>query len=683
LSVLAFLPQSSLEAREPRHVLVLSSSERPHAPQAGFADALVRDLTRASREPIQFVEVSIQPVRASEEPPGVATAERIRAAFQNTHFDLVVTIGGPAATFAQQFREQLFGDTPVLVAGVDRRFVTQRAIAANETTVATQHNPALMIEEVLRLLPDTRSVMVVIGKSQLEKFWLNEMQHDFSRFTGRVQFTWTNELSYDEIVERCRTMPPQSAIFYALLSLDGKGEPRVEGDTLASLHAAANAPLFALYGMGSGVVGGPLLSNAQLSQTTTDVALRLLAGEPPADIKTPAQSAGVSTYDARQLRRWHIDEARLAPGSIVLFREPTFWWRYSTAIMVGAAIGAIPLALVLIGGAVTRRRARSRGVLSGSALAPVLDDAPVRMWTSGPDGRRVENGQDPGVDSSWLDAVHPEDRDRCRETYGRALAQHEGFQMEYRTVDGAVERSILDTGVVRFSGDVFDGFFGTAVDITALGGTRAELSNLSRQLMEAQEREHAALARMLHEDVCQRMVALTLRLQAMPPTPNEAEVADIRENLAGLVSEIAAVPDPVHRRLELLGLAAAARRLCEDLAFDDDAMIYFSDHHVPRTVPSTVALALFRALEEATVNALVHSGAREIWVAMHGTPDEVRVSVVDRGTGFDTQSGVGRGLGLVATRERLKGVGGDITIESTPGQGTKVEAWVPLRPPSP
>src|SRR6185436_3296871 len=200
---------------------------------------------------------------------------------------LVITIGGTAATFAQQFRSQLFPETPMLIAGVDRRFVEGGAFTDNETTVTTHHDPALMIEEILRLLPETRSVMVIVGSSQLEQFWLQQMKREFSRFGDRLQFSWTNELSYDAIKERSRTMPARSAIFFALLSVDGKGEPQVEGDTLKSLHAVANAPMFALHGVGDGIVGGPMLSIGDLSRTTAQVALRVLAGESPGSIKTP------------------------------------------------------------------------------------------------------------------------------------------------------------------------------------------------------------------------------------------------------------------------------------------------------------------------------------------------------------------------------------------------------------
>ena len=672
-------PLSAAASGPTRNVLVLSSSERPLAPPSGFADALVRELIRSSREPINFIEVSVQPARASGDAPDLSVAQRIRSASGSQQLDLVMTIGGPAATFAQQFREELFPGTPTLITGVDRRFVEHGTFTDNETTVATQHDPAMMIDEILRLLPETRTVMVVVGASQVEKFWLQEMKREFRRFGDRLEFTWTNELSFAEIVERCRTMPAQSAIFFAILALDGRGEPRVGGDTVPSLHANANAPMFGLYGIGNGIVGGPLLSNDELSRTSAQVALRVLAGESPGSIKTPTQRTGRPTYDARELRRWKIDEGRLPPGSVVLFREPTIWRRYQRPILFGA-LGVIPvIAFVVFVSLMRRRRAESEPAAT-DFVTPVPADTAVRMWTAGTDGQRVGTGA--AAHGSWMAFMHPDDLERCREIYQRAFERRQPFQMEYRVREGGgVERWILDTGFPSFTGEEFDGYVGSAVDITRLGRSRAELSNLSRHLMQAHERERATLAKTLHEDVCQRMMALTLRLHNLQGKTPDADVAEISKQLSSLVGEIATVSDPVHQRLELLGLATASRAFCEELSAAYEVAIHFQDEGVPRHLPSDIALALFRVLQEATVNAVVHSSDREIRVSMRGTAAEIRLQIVDRGVGFDPQRAVpAGGVGLVAIRERLKVVNGDSVIVSRPGEGTRVEARVPLRP---
>jgi signal transduction histidine kinase len=256
--------------------------------------------------------------------------------------------------------------------------------------------------------------------------------------------------------------------------------------------------------------------------------------------------------------------------------------------------------------------------------------------------------------------------------------------MEYRVhEEGGHERWMLDTGVPKFSGQDFDGYVGSTVDITTLGRARAELSSLSRHLIQAHERERAALTKTLHEDVCQRIMALTLRLHNLQGTAHDgkvqAVVADIGEQLASLVGDIVAVADPVHKRLELLGLTTAARRFCEDLSDRHDVRIHFYEEGVPRRVPTDMALALFRVLQEATVNAVVHAATREVWVSLRGTAAEIRLQIVDRGIGFDPhRAGPSGGVGLVAIRERLRLANGDSVIASRPGDGTRVEAWVPF-----
>jgi signal transduction histidine kinase len=258
--------------------------------------------------------------------------------------------------------------------------------------------------------------------------------------------------------------------------------------------------------------------------------------------------------------------------------------------------------------------------------------------------------------------------------------------MEYRVRDDkGTERWILDTGLPKFCGKDFAGYVGSAVDVTGLGRARAELSNLSRHLMEEHDRESAAIARKLHEDVCQRIMALTLRLRSVKGAPPDAArqgvVEEIGEQLASLVGELVSVPDPVYQKLDLLGLTTAARRFCEQLSADSAVSIHFQDENVPGHLPTDIALALFRVLQDAVVNAVMHSTARDVWVWLRGSADEIRLEVVDAGVGFDPQQAIPTdGVGLVAIRERVKRVHGGSAVTSRPGVGTRVEAWVPLAP---
>ena len=175
---------------------------------------------------------------------------------------------------------------------------------------------------------------------------------------NRVTFLFDNELSFDETLKQAASLPPNSAIFWFQPQIDAFGAAH-EGDrSLTELFAVANAPIFSFHDafFTGEIVGGPMASVSAATKAATDVALRVLAGEKPADIKTPPLEYGPAKYDWRQLQRWGISESRLPPGSEVEFHEPTMWERYRW--QVAAACALILLQAALISGLFYERRRR-------------------------------------------------------------------------------------------------------------------------------------------------------------------------------------------------------------------------------------------------------------------------------------------------------------------------------------
>jgi PAS domain S-box-containing protein len=318
------------------------------------------------------------------------------------------------------------------------------------------------------------------------------------------------------------------------------------------------------------------------------------------------------------------------------------------------------------------------------------------IWTAGPDKLRVDvnrcrrdyTGQpaEPGSGNDWTDAIHPDDLARCIDAYTQAFDRRETFQAEYRLRrhDGEY-RWILDTGAPRFASAAFEGYVGSAVDVTDLKLATLALSSLSQGLMQANEKERARIARELHEDLCQRMMGLTMRLHSLSELPDSApgemqtRVAELCDRFMNLTGEILSLSDGIHARLELLGLRIVARRFCEHLSAEHDAVIDFWDEGVPDDLSNDVALAVFRVMQEAVTNAMTHSAACRVSVSLDGKEDEIRLDVSDNGIGFDPDAAMkGRCLGLIGMRERLMGVGGDCTISSRPGAGTRILARVPI-----
>ena len=306
--------------------MLLSSFERHSI--AVFTQGFRRELSRQSLEPVNFFEVSVRATPFSVTTHEESVVNYVQATTTAVgQFDLVVSMGGTAAAFVEKYGERLFPATPIIQAAGDARFMSDASARVNLTTVAVIADMPRAIDNILVLLPNTTTVFVVTGNSAPEEYWRKAMAREFERFKDRLTFVWLNELSFTEILKRSSALPPNSAIFYPTMVVDGKGVFHSEERALAQLHAVANAPIFALndFQLGQGIVGGSLLAVNDVARNTADVALRILRGESPGHIKTAPYRAGAPTYDWRELRRWGISEARLPAGSIVQFRQPSLW----------------------------------------------------------------------------------------------------------------------------------------------------------------------------------------------------------------------------------------------------------------------------------------------------------------------------------------------------------------------
>ena len=285
------------------------------------------ELDQRAEGPVNVVQVVVGPtgfVGAPEQ----AVVDYIRSTFvDRPKPDLIVTVAGPAAVFARKHRQQLFPDTPMLLASVDQKYLSDAPLGDNEAAVAAVTDYPRVIEGILQLLPQTKQVFMVIGSGQIGQFWRPELENDFRRFHDRLTFVWFDNLSVQETLRRSASLPDNSAIVYVIFGTDAAGEAYADERLFAELHATANAPLFSGHSvfLGAGAVGGSLLSIDDLSRNTADVAVRLLNGAAPNSIHVPVQLPGQPMFDWRELQRWGIPESRLPPGSVVRYRAPSLW----------------------------------------------------------------------------------------------------------------------------------------------------------------------------------------------------------------------------------------------------------------------------------------------------------------------------------------------------------------------
>jgi signal transduction histidine kinase len=336
-------------AAEPKRVMLLHSFGQGFKPWSEYAKAIRVELERQSPWPLDITEHSLVTARSPDEDPEVPFVEYLRALSAKRLPDIIVSIGAPAAAFVQRHRQQLFAATPMVLMAVDQRRVQYSDLTANDTAVAVRINYLSAFENILQVLPDTKDVLVVVGTSPIEKFWKEAIGKEVEPLANRIKLSWTDELSFEALLKQASALPPHTAIFWELMIVDAAGVVH-EGDTpLTRLHAVANAPIFSYDEsfFGSGVVGGPLLLVADSSQQAAAVAVRILGGEKPGEIRAPPVQFASPMFDWREMQRWGVSEGRLPPGSKILFRGPTAWEQYHAYILAVTAAILIQAALII------------------------------------------------------------------------------------------------------------------------------------------------------------------------------------------------------------------------------------------------------------------------------------------------------------------------------------------------
>ena len=190
-------------------------------------------------------------------------------------------------------------------------------------SVLHENNMPAHIENILRLLPETKNVAVIVGNSPVEQYWAAELKRDFQQFANRVNFTWFNELTFSQMLTQAATMPPNSAIYILLLIEDAAGVPYTQGRALEKFREVASAPIFGLgdFELGRGVVGGPLLQTQGIGERAADVAIRILRGEPPNKLKITRIPYGYPQLRLERIARWNISEAMLPPAALCIFEN--------------------------------------------------------------------------------------------------------------------------------------------------------------------------------------------------------------------------------------------------------------------------------------------------------------------------------------------------------------------------
>jgi len=215
---------------------------------------------------------------------------------------------------------------------------------------------------------------------------------------------------------------------------------------------------------------------------------------------------------------------------------------------------------------------------------------------------------------------------------------------------------------------------------------RAEIGALAAQLITAQEEERRRVSRELHDSLCQKLASLAFDVEnlavALPsPAATRTRLRTLRERAIKVSEEARHIAYELHPSvLDDLGLVVSLKALCDEFSKTEKMRVDFTAGKLPDLVPQQIASGLYRIAQESLQNVAKHAKAKHLSVALATREHGLVLSLEDDGIGFSPQAVKGKGgLGLVSIGERTRILGGDLSIESKPGDGTRISVRVPLQ----
>lgn len=208
-------------------------------------------------------------------------------------------------------------------------------------------------------------------------------------------------------------------------------------------------------------------------------------------------------------------------------------------------------------------------------------------------------------------------------------------------------------------------------------------------IIQAQERERMRMAHELHDGIGQYLSAAVLNLNAMADDekqmsgPGRTRLNEALKRINTAISEARSIAhNLVPKAIEDFGLEAAIGSMLDSIAGLGKLEVHFNSNLGGERLEQEIEINLFRVCQESISNILKHSEAKRVNVQLLQYPDALNMTIEDDGVGFDAKSELGQpsksGIGLNGMANRVKSVGGEIEISSSPGRGTNIMINLPL-----
>lgn len=690
--------QPGASSSPPKRVLLLYFYGPENPERMAYDEGFRAGLRSFGPGGVEFYSETLETYRFPSGDHDEVVRDYLRRKYSATKLDAVAAVADSALEFALRYRDELFPGVPIVYSAAARPKLDPRQ--AGVTGLWQGPKMRATVDLALQLQPETKQVYVISGKLNNNGLLEAAARAQLKGLEQRVSINYLTDLPIDELVDRVGKLPEKSVVFILRQAIGTEGRSIVPGEATALIARAANAPVYAGVDtwIGDGVVGGEVASQGRNAFELAQLAFRVAAGTKP-EALPPREIQGVKMFNWRELKRWGISEDRLPPGSVVRFKEYTFWELYKWRIIGVIALCIIEALLIL---ALLLQRVRRARAEESRRLS---EEKFVKAFRSSPDAfviLRRSDGKFLEVNDRW-EEIFGYRRDEVLgrtardldgyvssddgQNFSKLLLRHDSlrdFAAAVRRRSGEVRHVNISAESIQINDEPC--LIVIIRDVTERTKSERAVREMTGRLIRLQDEERRRVAAELHDGLGQSLAIIKNRVAICRRDTSDVERVSeqLEEISATAASAIEEVREIAHNlrpyELDRLGLAEAIESMVGKIS--DATSLHLSSEidRLDGLLSPEAETSIYRIVQEGLNNVIRHAGATEAHVQIKRRAEDVQIIVRDNGTGIRrhtalTANGNGKnngggGFGLAGIAERARMLGAEYRLDSAPDRGT-------------
>lgn len=357
---------AEIAGRVPRILILYPYDERLPATSIAGETARKR-LIEATHGKIDLFSEFLDLSRFREDGHVANMARYLAKKYDPVRPDVVIALGSESINFIVGNRQTIAPEARIVYAGISSIEAARLHLPQDVFGALTEFDITRTVAMARGLQPDARRLVVMVGSAAFDKTWLDSAKRDIAKIGKRIETTYLTDLTIDEFAGRAAELPPDTILLILSILKDSTGRNFVPREAVEQITKAATAPSYGPYStyIGQGIVATSTFTFEAMGSEVADLALAVLANKQVADVIVP------QTYlaDARELKRWGLEQDRLPPGTVLSFDEKSLWAEHYVGIVLTFAIVAVQA--MAIGALLVERRRRARA--EGAARSRLLE----------------------------------------------------------------------------------------------------------------------------------------------------------------------------------------------------------------------------------------------------------------------------------------------------------------------